>query len=82
MQVPMHQRDRNPLVVDDAVLQQRAADGQQHANFASPDAVAGRARRTHPFQRENEKDAGNQIDNFDDGLVTGRVFMVWSGGCS
>ena len=48
---PEHQRDRNPLVVDDAVLQQGAADGQQHSNFARPDAVPGRARRTHPFQR-------------------------------
>ena len=49
---PEHQRDRNRLVVDDTVLQQSPADSQQHANFARPDAVPGRARRAHPFQRQ------------------------------
>ena len=67
-----HQRDRDPLVVDDAVVQQRAADGQQHADLAGPDAVPGRARRTHPLQRENEQDAGDQVGDFDDGLGDGQ----------
>ena len=35
-----HQRDGDPLVVDDAVMQQGAADGQHHADFAGPDSVA------------------------------------------
>ena len=67
-----HERDRNPLVIDDPVLQQRPADRQQHSNFACPDAMAGGARRAHPFQRQNEKDAGNQIRDFDDGLGRGQ----------
>ena len=72
MQVPSTSAIAIHCVVDDAVMQQGAADGQQHADFARPDAAPGRARRTHPFQRENEKDAGNQVDDFDDGLGDGQ----------
>ena len=72
MQVPSTSAIAIPRVIDDAVLQQRPADGQQHADFAGPDAAPGRARRTHPFQRENEKDAGHQIRDFDHGLGDGQ----------
>ena len=36
-----HQPDGDPFVVDDAVVQQSAGDGQHHADFARPNAVAG-----------------------------------------
>src|ERR1035441_3787319 len=63
-----HQPNGDQPVVHNAVLQQRAADRQQHANFARPDAVAGRGRRTHPLQRENKQHARDEIDEFDDDL--------------
>ncbi len=34
------QADGDELVVDNAAIEQRAADGQGHADFAGPDAVA------------------------------------------
>ena len=37
-----HQRDGDPLVFDDAVVQQRADDRQQHPQLAGPDAPARR----------------------------------------
>ena len=46
-----HERDDDPLVVDDAVMQQRAGDGEDHPDFAGQDAVAGGGGRTHPLQR-------------------------------
>ena len=55
-----HQRDGDPLVIDDAVVQQRSADRQDHADFAGPDAVAGGLGSAHPFQRKNEEHAGDR----------------------
>ena len=54
---------RDQLVVDDAVVQQGAADRQHHAHFARPDAVARGGRRTHPLQRENEQHARDEIQS-------------------
>src|SRR5208283_4691139 len=57
------------MVVMKTVAQQCANDRQHHAEFARPDGVARRGRRTHPFQREDEQDAGNEINKFDDDLA-------------
>ena len=35
-----HECDDNPFVVDDAVMQQRASDGEHHADLASANARA------------------------------------------
>ena len=69
MPEPMHQGDEDPLVIDDAVMQQGPADGQYHADLAGPDAVAGGLGRAHPSQRKNEEDAGDQVNDFDDVLA-------------
>src|SRR5579859_6280364 len=61
-----HQADGDPPVIDDAFVQQRSGDGQQHSDFAGPDATAGGDGRTQPFKRENEKGGGDQIGNFKD----------------
>jgi hypothetical protein len=53
---PQHQGSGDPLVIH-ALMQQRAADGQQHAQFASPHAMSRGRRRTHPFEREDEQGA-------------------------
>src|ERR1035437_3645637 len=63
-----HQRNGDQPVVHNAVLQQRATDCQQHADFACPDAVAGGGRGTHPLQREDEQHARDEIDKLDDDL--------------
>ena len=39
-----HEGDGDPLVVDDTVMQQGAGDGQDHADFAGPDAAPGGGR--------------------------------------
>src|SRR5215470_19888592 len=52
-------------------MQQRARDGQQHAELTGPDALARRGRRAHPLQGENEEGACNQVDDFDDVLASG-----------
>ena len=54
-----HERDDDPLVVDDAVMEQCAADGQHHADLAGQNAVARGGGRTHPLQRKNEQSAGD-----------------------
>ena len=36
-----HERDGDQFVVNDAAMQKRAANCQQHARFARPDPVAG-----------------------------------------
>src|SRR5260370_12905698 len=46
---------------------QRAGDGHQHSGLAREDAAARRHRRVHPFQRENEKRTGNDVDVVDQG---------------
>ncbi len=50
-----NQRDGDPLVVHDAVVQQRACNGQHHADFARPNPVPRRSRRTQPLERKDEE---------------------------
>src|ERR1700688_1875576 len=68
-----YKRDEDQLVVHDAVVQQRAADGQQHTDFACPDTVAGRGRRTHPLQREDEQHARDEIQKLNDDLAAREI---------
>ncbi len=49
-----NQRDGDPLIVDDAVVEQGSGNCEQHAHFAGPDAVPRGGWRTHPFQRQDE----------------------------
>ena len=70
---PEHQGHQDPFVVDDAVAQQSSADGQNHAHLARPYAMPGRGGRAQPLQRQDEKSAGDQVDDFDDGLISGEV---------
>ena len=60
-----HQRDGDPRVIDDAVVQQRAGDGQEHPQLARPDSAPRRARRTHPLEREDEQGRGDQVGQLD-----------------
>ena len=64
--------DDDPLPVHDAVVKQSSGDGEDHAKFASPDAVAGGGRGTHPFQGKNKKRAGDEVDKFDEVLASGK----------
>src|SRR5438309_157957 len=68
-----HQGDDDPFVIDDAVVQQRARDGQHHADLAGPYSAPGSARRAHPFQRQNEERAGDQINDLNDVLIPGEI---------
>ena len=61
-----HQRDDDPPVFDDSVVQQRAADGQQHAQLAGPDAAARRGGRAHPLERQDEEHRGDDVRKFDE----------------
>ena len=61
-----HEADGDPLVVDDAVVKQRADDRQQHAELAGPDAAARGGRRAHPLEREDEQSRGDQVRDFDE----------------
>src|SRR5882757_9929097 len=72
-----HQTDGDPFVVDDSVVQQSAGDGQHHADLTCPNPVAGGGGRTHPFQRQNKKRAGDQVDKFDDVLASGKLVHDW-----
>src|ERR1035438_743827 len=65
-----HKPNGDQPVIHNAVVQQRAADRQQHADFARPDAVAGRGRRTHPLQREDEQHARDEIQKLDEDLAS------------
>ncbi len=75
-----HQRDRDPGVVHDPAMQQRAADGQQHADLAGQNSTSRRDRRTHPLQRQNEQDARYEINDFYD--VLGHEALTWKDCCS
>ena len=75
-----HQRDGDPLVVDDPVMQQRPADGQEHPELAGPHPAPRRGRRAHPFQREDEQGRGDQVGDLDDVFAShGASFMAFSG---
>src|SRR5208283_2826251 len=58
--------DGDPLVVHDAVMQQRAGNCQHHSYFAGPDSAPRGSRRTQPLQRENEKDGGDDVGDLND----------------
>src|SRR5256712_10283317 len=68
-----HQGDDDPFVIDNSVVQQRARNGQHHTDLAGPDSAPGSARRAHPFQRQNEQRAGDQINDFNDVLISGEI---------
>src|SRR6202795_1046857 len=59
-----HESDRDPSIVEDALVEERSGNGQQHARFAGPNAVARGCGRTQPFQGKNEKNSGNQVSKF------------------
>ena len=61
-----NKRNDDPFVLDDAVIQQRAGNGQQHADFSSEDAAACGCRRTQPLQRKNKKRGRDQVGDFDE----------------
>jgi hypothetical protein len=58
--------DNDPLVINNALIEKRSGNGQNHTEFAGPHAVAGSCRRAHQFQRENKERGGSQISEFDD----------------
>ncbi len=66
-----HQRDDDPLPIDNAVVKQSAGYGQHHADFTSPNPVAGGGGRTHPLQRQDKQGAGDEVDDFDQVLASG-----------
>ena len=68
-----HEGDEYPLVIGVTAAQKSADDGEQHADFAGPDAMAGGGRRTQPFERKNEECAGDQVCNFDDEGTCGKI---------
>ena len=66
-------------------MQQRATNGEQHANFARPNAVTRSCRRAHELQRQDEQHTGDEVNDFDDSLIAGEVghagvIMVWLDG--
>src|ERR1700723_2246508 len=61
------QSDGDPFVFDDVVIEQRADDGDQHAEFAWPDAATGGGGGALPPQGGDEEPRGDQVDNFDEG---------------
>ncbi len=63
-----YERQQDPLVLDDAVVEQGSANGQRHAQFSGPHAAPGRGRRAEPFERQDEERRGDQIANFNDEL--------------
>src|SRR5215472_12800960 len=65
-----NQRDGNPFVLNNPVVQERSAHRQSHANFPGPYALPGRAWLAHQLERQNEKKRCNQVYRFDD-LVRG-----------
>ncbi len=62
------QCDGDPFVFNNVVIEQRAADGEQHADFAGAHAAAGGGGRAHPLQRHDEERRGDQVDDFDEGV--------------
>ncbi len=54
------------LIVDDAVMQQRACNRQHHAHFARPDAAARCGRRTQPLEGEDKQHSRDEVGDLDD----------------
>jgi hypothetical protein len=75
-----NQADGDPLVIHTAV-KQSAGDGHDHADFASPNAMAGGRGGTHPLKGENEKSAGDEIKKFDEVLAGGEFVHDLPDGC-
>src|SRR3954462_3579820 len=67
-----HQADRNPAIINNAVMQQRSGDRQQHADFAGPYAASRAPGRTHPHQRQNEQRRCCQVNELNDDIVRWR----------
>ena len=68
-----HQGDGDPLVIDDALVEERADDGQQHAGFAGEDAAARGGRRAQPLERQDEQRRRNDVEDFNDVFTTHEV---------
>src|SRR5580692_6151784 len=68
-----HERDGDPLVVHDAVVQQGACNRQDHSDFARPDAALSSRWRAHPLQRKNKENAGDEVGNLDNLLISRQV---------
>ena len=47
-------------------VEQRAADGEHHADFAGEEAAARGDRRAQPLERENEESGGDEVSEFDE----------------
>src|SRR6267378_2133588 len=73
------ERDDDPFVFHDAVVEQGSGDRQQHAEFAGKNTAARSRWRVQPLEREYEKRCGNQIGDFDDGFQAGQVGHVFFG---
>ena len=71
-----HQCDGNPLVVDNPVVEQRADDRQQHADFTRPDAAPRRRRRTQPLQRQDEENDSDDVRHFNHVRLWNHGFCV------
>src|SRR5262249_16082534 len=68
-----YQRDREPLVIDNAVVQKRSGNGQRHAGFAGKHAAPRGGGRAQPFERENKKRGSNQIRDFNQSVYAHEV---------
>src|SRR5713101_1891514 len=60
-----HQTDGHQFVIHDAAVQQRSTDRQGHAQFAGPNAMPRGGGRAQPLERQNKKDGGDEIGDFD-----------------
>ena len=49
------------LVVDDARVEQRADDGEHHADFAGEQAAARGGGGAQPLERKNEESRGDEV---------------------
>ena len=61
-----HQRDGDPLVVDDLVVEQRAADRQEHPQLAGQDAAAAVAGELIHFSERMNRARGDEVRDLDD----------------
>ena len=61
------------------MVQQRAGDGQEHAQLRPPEHAAPRGRRrAQPLQRKNEERRGDQVSDLDDVFRAIKLFMAFS----
>src|SRR5262249_39738573 len=78
-----YERYRDPRVVDDAVMEQGSADREQHPGLSRPHPSPCGRRRAHPFEGQDEQDAGDQVDDLDQVVrrrphphaLVGRLFL-------